>query len=119
MSNSFTGYFKKRGRHSSPRGISGISAVLKGIAMCESYKYQRHWKYPRGIFLRSSEWAFSWLNIPSENLSLAQEGIFLAFEEGVSVFYTGMYLRRAFLWPSNRSLCRASDIAGCPYQMQS
>jgi transposase InsO family protein len=31
------------------------------------------------------------LNIPSESLSLAQEGIFLALENGISVFYTEIY----------------------------
>ena len=45
----------------------------------------------------------------SESLSLAQEGIFFALEKGVSVFYTAIYLRMAFLWISNLSLYKAPD----------
>jgi hypothetical protein len=53
-----------------------------------------------------TEISFSRLNIPFERFFLAQEGIFLAFERGVSVFYTGIYLRRVFPWSSNPNLCR-------------
>jgi hypothetical protein len=33
------------------------------------------------VLLRGPKWGFSGLSIPSRNLFLAQEGIFLAFEE--------------------------------------
>ena len=54
--------------------------------------------------------------MPYERSYLARESIFLALEKGSG---PDPVKKEAFSWPLNPSLCRAPDIAGMPYQMQS
>jgi len=57
------------------------------------------------------EYAFMGPNIPFERFSLAQEGIFLAFEERDRYPGADPILEKVFLWSSTPSLCRAPDSA--------
>ena len=59
--------------------------------------------------LRGLEYAFGRPNIASENLSLAQEDIFLALSKRGSALATDIFVSGAFLWLPNRSSCRAPE----------